>query len=378
MNRIVLLIPCLQMGGTEIATLETAKALLQHGFIPEVIVYFDEIDSSVLNTFLAANIKVCNLKVSRSNRFFGKLELFFRLKRKLKAQINDLIWVQYMTPTLLPLLVARFFTPKLVAAVHVAAGHYDVGGLRRMRWLARELCDCFVCVSNTTALGIFGEIHKGSTYINRVHVLPNSIDMVAVNSVTRFNWRAALDLPAESLLIGYVGRLTKNKGVDILIQAAARLIIDFPHLHWIIVGGGPDRQDLECLVASLNLSSVVSFVGVAPRDAVYSAFKGFDIAVAPSREEGFGLTALEAMASGVPLVASRVDALSEVVLDGATGLLFEPENADDLAQSLQKLIKNPALREELSSAGVTHATRTYDKPIFQRRVSNMLQRLSFL
>lgn len=361
MSLAAILIPCLCTGGTEVATLETAQALHAQGWAVDVMVYFDEVDATMRQSFTSNGLRVQCLGLARAGGFRGALRLLWALRRSLRKGHYDLIWVQYMTPTLIPLLVARLSSRRLVAAVHVAAGHYGPGGLKRLRWLARWWCDRFVCVSQTSARGIFGDALDDKAFRQRVRVLPNAIDMAAVESAQARGWRGELDLPLDAVVIGYVGRLAYNKGPDILLRAAALLASDHPALRFVIVGDGATRPELEALMTELGLSGVVHFVGALPRDAVYAAIMGFDITVVPSREEGFGLTALEAMACGVPLVASRVDALEEVVVDGRTGLLFDAENEEDLASKLKIMLNDQGLRVGLSDAGFKNAYERFSR-----------------
>jgi glycosyltransferase involved in cell wall biosynthesis len=279
-----------------------------------------------------------------------------------------------MTPTLLPLLVARFHTGRLIAAVHVAAAHYSPSGLRRLRWLARWWCDRFVCVSHTTARGIFGSLNAESPGSGRVAVLPNALDMTEVEAAPVRDWRGELGLPLTARIAGYVGRLAQNKGVDVLIRAAALLHPANPELHWVIVGDGVDRRELKALVNELGVVSVIHFVGAVTRSEVFAAFKGFEVAVVPSREEGFGLSALEAMACGIPLVASRVDALREVVLEGVTGLLFEAEDGADLANKAMILFADTTIYQNLKNSAISHVLNNYDKHV---RIAEMKKLVSW-
>lgn len=375
MIQAAVLIPCLQIGGTEVATLETVVALDALGYSTTVVVYFAEVDASMLQTFARCGIQVQCLRLSRGGGTAGALRLAWRLVKFLRGGCHDVIWVQYMTPTLVPLIVARLYGHRLIAAVHVAAGHYSSGGLRRLRWLARWWCDRFVCVSQTTARGIFGQAIDNAGFHQRVRVLPNTIDMVAVETAEPHDWRHDLGLPEHTLLIGYVGRLARNKGVDILLSAAVSLRSVRSQVHWVLVGDGEDRPGLVALAADLKLDEVVHFMGAIPRESIYEAIKGFDIAVVPSREEGFGLSALEVMACGVPLVATRVDALQEVVVDGETGLLFDVESPEDLATIIEILMRDVTLRQQLAIAGIAHVRRHYDRVACHHTVSQFLGEL---
>ena len=107
MNRIVVLVPCLLTGGTEVATLESALALKSLGYLVEVIVYFDEVDGTMLQSFQGAGVRVHLLGVQRDFGWAGRLQLAVRLAWHLARGRYRVVWVQYMTPTLLPLVLAR-------------------------------------------------------------------------------------------------------------------------------------------------------------------------------------------------------------------------------------------------------------------------------
>jgi hypothetical protein len=136
-----LLLPCLLTGGTEVATLETAGAFQALGYSVDVVVYFDEVDARMLASFRSSGLTVHLLGVQRCGGLIYHWRLAIGLQRVMRRRRFDVIWVQYMTPTLLPLAVARLLTRRLVSSVHVAASHYSPEGLQRLRWLARHVCD---------------------------------------------------------------------------------------------------------------------------------------------------------------------------------------------------------------------------------------------
>lgn len=373
-KKAALLLPCLLTGGTEVATLDTATALKVLGYRVNVIVYFDETDPAMLAVFKQEGITVTLLGLKRAGGVAPAIRLALALGNALLKLRPSLVWLQYMTPTLVPLLVARLLTRRLLAVVHVAAGHYKPVAMARLRWLASWWCDALVCVSYTSAHGILGQVPAYSRLARRVKVLPNAIDTEAARDAVATNWRGQLGIDAESPVIGYVGRLAHNKGVDVLLRAAAQVNQQHPECHWLIVGDGAEKAQLQHIAERAGLARKVHFVGNVPRDAVYGAMKGFDIAVVPSREEGFGLTALEAMACGVPLVASGVDALREVVQDGETGVLFTPGDADALTVILMQLLAFQEQRQALAVAATRHAEATYGRQAFLRKISNLLNK----
>lgn len=372
---IAILLPCLLTGGTEVATLETARALQVLRYAVEVVVYFDEIDSTMLNTFQQAGLAVRLLGVRRTGGFRTHARLSVRLLKALAGRRYQAIWVQYMTPTLLPLAVARIFTRNLIASVHVASSHFEAGALNRLRWLTRYWCDRMVCVSNTTARGVFSD----KDYGNKVAVIPNALDVAEAQQVVAWDWRQKLGWPADCVVVGFAGRLAAIKGVDILLQSMVQLQGAFPQLRVVVVGDGAERASLQAFVASHGLGESVYFAGRLTREEVLGAIKGFDWAAVPSREEGFGLSALESMAVGVPVIASRVHALEEVVMDGKTGLLFEAGNPIALSECLASVMRLTADRPDwlaaLGQQASEHARANYDVANYRANLKSLLETL---
>ena len=156
--------------------------------------------------------------------------------------------------------------------------------------------------------------------------------------------------PFEVLRVGYVGRLERHKGVEVLVDAVAAL--DGAELS--VVGDGPEREALTRQVARLGLSERVSFRGFADQADLPAVYRSFDVLVVPSLEtsswiEQFGRVAIEAMSSGVAVVASDSGSLPEVV--GGAGVLVPPGDVVALAAALQALTDDPERRRELASAG---------------------------
>ena len=373
---VALLLPCLLTGGTEVATLETAQAFQLLGYRVEIVVYFDEIDAAMLEAFTASGFVVHRLGVKRGAGMRSQWQLATGILGVLLRKRYSIIWLQYMTPTLLPLALSRLFTHNLIAAVHVASSHYSPAGLRRLRWLARHWCARFVCVSRTVANGIFGHEGAADRDMGRVVVIPNALDMSVMKAAAARNWRVEAAWPDDVVVVGFAGRLAHIKGADQLMHAVARLHGQGIPVRLVVVGDGAEEGRLKALTNKLGIDSITLFAGRVPHAEIYPAIKGFDIAAVPSREEGFGLSALEAMAAGVPVVASRVDALQEVVLDGATGLLCQVDDHERLADALARLVGDPLLRQRMGAAGVEHVASMYDTPAYRAQLADLLDGLT--
>lgn len=174
--------------------------------------------------------------------------------------------------------------------------------------------------------------------------------------------------PSPFITVGTVKALAPVYGVDILIRAfaAAResLAASDPEsaarLRLLLVGGGPQRDDLVALASDLGLETTVEFVGTVRHGTVPEYLRRLDVYAAPSRSESFGVAVLEASACARPVVVSDVGGLPEVVVDGITGLVIPRESVSATADALLKLITDPSLRCRMGEAGRQHALKNYE------------------
>jgi glycosyltransferase involved in cell wall biosynthesis len=180
--------------------------------------------------------------------------------------------------------------------------------------------ECVIAVSESVAgwLAVAGVPHT---------VVPNGVDTPPAHPGAR----AELGMAAGDFVVGGIGRLDRQKGWDVLCEAAPLIRRELPDARFVVIGEGPERDRLD----RLGQAAGVSFPGYLERAARYAA--GFDVMVIPSRYEGFGLVAVEAMLVGVPVAASAVGGLPEVV--GDAGELVPPGDAAALAAAVVRLAR---------------------------------------
>lgn len=161
--------------------------------------------------------------------------------------------------------------------------------------------------------------------------------------------RETVNAPREAWVFGIVCRLVEQKGVSYALQAFAKLAADHPQAQLIIAGDGPLRAALNLEAAALRIAERVHFLGWQEDTAPIMA--GIDALLLPSLWEGFGLVLLEAMAQSTPIIASRVSAIPEIVIDGETGLLVPPRDVETLAAAMRTLITDSALARHMGLLG---------------------------
>ncbi len=186
----------------------------------------------------------------------------------------------------------------------------------------------------------------------RMASIPCGVDTDRFRPLVRDECRRALGIEGDRPTLLWVGRLEKLKGVDILIDALAQ--IEDPEALLLVVGGDAHgralRAELEAQVRAAGLEASVRFCGTVAHDQLPVWYSAADVCVVPSYYESFGLVAVEAMACGTPVVASRVGGLVSTVTDGVNGYLIPWRCPEPFAEKLEVLIRNPELRANFARA----------------------------
>lgn len=199
-------------------------------------------------------------------------------------------------------------------------------------------------------------------------VLPNGVDLrefdVPRSLDERICLRSEYGFAKEDVVLVTASRLVTKNGVDTLIHALSHLPGTYKVL---ILGGGEDEEKLKKIVSELGLAKRVVFAGTFPHCELASFYQASDIFVRPSRSEGLGNAFLEAMASGLPIIGTRVGGIPDFLLDGETGVFCEVENPESLAKGVLKIQSDPELREKLIEQGRSLVRQKYDwNPIAQQ------------
>lgn len=350
----IVVLPVLLTGGTEIQSTNLVRTLIGCGFRVTVCCFFEH-EPGMVAAMGKTGAQVVLLGLVRST---GLLKLLFSLRNTFIDERPDIVHIQYIAPGLIPILAARLARVPIVFATVHQPGHPYGRRAKLLLRVAARLCTAFFCNSRAVEESWFGNsslfdptkgsIRKHWTIYNAVNI-DKIAGIVAAAEVPTL--RRELSLRAGPV-IGCVGRLRKEKGQTLLLQAFAEVLKQHSPATLLLVGDGPDRGVLERQAKQLGVFNNVCFYGRCEPEDVYRMLAVMDLVAVPSLFEGFGLAAAEAMAAGRPVVASAVDGLAEVVVDGQTGTLVPPGDPGALAAALVQLLKDPDLAYIYGKSGL--------------------------
>jgi glycosyltransferase involved in cell wall biosynthesis len=234
-------------------------------------------------------------------------------------------------------------------------------------------CRAAIAIANSQATKIALSGTIGFAEIS-APIVSNFIDFGRFNPAfyDRDKTRAALGIAEDKIAIGFMGRLHRCKGADLLVEAAAILCEKDQRFRFFIVGDGPERKHLEGLAARLGLKEKVVFTGLCKDPA--EVIRAFDIAVIPSRREAFGITAIEFMQMLIPVVASPVGGLAELVQNEQTGILLDSLTAESIADAVNRLVHDSSLRERLTKAAEVFS-RKFDGKEQLKQITDIYEKL---
>ncbi len=282
-------------------------------------------------------------------RHDADITLIWRLARLLHRERPAIVHTHLIHADLYGTLAARLArVPRVVSSRHNDDRfryRLPVRLLNRVLW---HFMDAGIAISH--AIRDFSIRVEGAP-ANRIQTIHYGLDPATLPALpaARAELRASLGLSPDAMLIGSVCRLIPQKGLSYALRGFAAVAAEFPQVHYVIAGDGPLRQSLQNEVQTLGLASRVHFLGW--QSDAYPVYAGLDIFLAPSLWEGFGLVLLEAMAYRLPIISTTVSAIPEVVLDGQTGWLVPPRDAQALASALRAALSDEVERQRRGVLG---------------------------
>ena len=203
---------------------------------------------------------------------------------------------------------------------------------------------------------------------NNVRVIPNSVD----TSVFRPGYSNFLERKwgIDGQVILFVGRLWVQKGVEVLLEAFSRIMLEFPRANLLIVGRGPEEARLRAIRDEMKLDRVV-FAGLQFWSVMRKIYPACEFLVLPSFYEPFGNVVLEAMACGLPVIGSKIAGMADIISHGETGFHIIPGDSDQLARYMRVLLADRTLRSKMSRAARRAAEEKFDDMVVARTVERL-------
>ena len=297
----------------------------------------------MVDAFRKTGAEIILMDLDRSQ---GLLSLIRNLIALFHENKPDFVHVQYMAPGFAPIVAARLSGVRnILATVHQPGRNYNLKAKCLLRGAA-FLCSSFFCVSQAADKSWFGssELFEPGEELrsSRKHyTIYNAIDFAEIESIIAstdsFQLKKSLGIDNCSI-VGVVGRLREEKGQVTLIKAMPKVIQTIPNTCLLVVGDGPDKNKLQAMAVNMGVNDHICWIGEKEPNDVISYYSIIDVAVSPSKFEGFGLAAAEAMAAGCPVIASNIDGLNEVVTHGRTGFLVAEGDSSALSDHIIELL----------------------------------------
>jgi len=358
MARILYIITSSGVGGAELALWQLLRRLDRARWEPTVISL--KPPGEIAGRIRTLGIEVLSPGVGDETGAFAALELFLaarRLPRLLDGRSFDIVHSLLFRAHLLGRLAARRIGARAIVNSYRNSGEAGSGWLLRAdRWTEARVTR-FHLQSSALATALQQRLGVAS---ERCVVIPNGIDLAeadAALAIGRDEARKQVGLFPIDLAIACVGRLHEEKGVAHLVGAFHALLQVQPTARLLLAGDGPERAALEGIVRTLRLGPFVRFLGSVA--SPWPLLAAADIFVLPSRWEGMPNALLEAMAAGLPAVATAVGAVPEMVVDGREALVVPPGDAGALARALAELATRPTRRREMGALARQRVENAY-------------------
>lgn len=330
--KVLVCIPCLLTGGTEIQTLSLVEALVEAGHQPVVACYF-EFNEGMMTRYRQAGAKVCCMSADDSRPEDLKataLHLWRGFRQIISTEKPDVAHVQYMAPGAMTILILRALgIKKIIATTHTDGDIYSPNGLRMIRFLTNHVLTAFQCITERAERSYFGNSRLFDGTLTTHFTIYNNIP----SHITILTEPRAPKSKNDQIIVGVVSRLEHIKGMDLVVPAFAKAYRQNQNLRLLVVGDGTQRNLMERQAYEAALTDFVKFVGRKSQSELQNYYDQIDILLMPSRSEGFGLTAIEGMARGCVPVVANTGGLPEVVTADC-GFLHESEDVEDLAEKI--------------------------------------------
>ena len=282
--------------------------------------------------------------IIESNEKFG-FSSIKKLKNLIQEQQIDILHTHGYKTDFVGLLATAGTSCKIISTPHGWTQQPDFK--LRIYEIADRLIFPFFDIVAPLSKGLLEPLRKLPGLKNKLQLITNGVDIGEVEALQEISSEIIELKKKGAFVIGYIGRLTPGKGLDVLFKALAEH--SAPHWHIAMVGEGEQTAELQALAENLGISERVHFYGFRPDRLTF--LKGFDLFALPSRSEGIPRCLMEAMSAEIPVVASDIPGCRNLIDGKTTGLLFELDNHKDLAKAITRLSTEPETRSNIIKAG---------------------------
>jgi glycosyltransferase involved in cell wall biosynthesis len=348
--KVVYFIDHLRPDGSQRVLTQLVKGLSERGHQQAVVCLNDSWDREVIEGLTTAD---CEVRVVGKGALVSGVGLVSTWRWLSKNKFDVAVTLLFVSDVAGRILSRVAKIPHLVTYIQARNSNYTP----MQRWLVRNtigLADQIVVCSRMLKDYVVGV--EGASE-DRVRIIPHGVQVKSIPQTRNGNGiRAELNLPGDVLLVGSLGRLTYQKGYDVLLDALAQ--IDNGDIHLLIAGTGQEYQNLQSQADRLGIQPRVHLPGF--RRDVSQLLAELDVYVQPSRFEGMPNAVLEAMAAGCPVIASAVDGNCELIDNGETGWLVPAGDSRALADCISAVASNPGEAKHKGAAAKLKVGRIYN------------------
>lgn len=348
-----------QTGGAELQMFLLAKFLDKEQFTPIIACgKYPRLDKWC-ESLRKEDIKVIRMDVKHKH----DPRHYFLLKKILKEQQIDILHLNLWNPASCRYAYAAgaHTKTKMIVAEHDPFPLSPIKNIFKKHWLKKVAKIVTISKENQKLIKALYP-----TQSHKVELIYNGIDTTWWQSqLLRFNIddikhikKDVFHAHEDTFVIISIAELHERKGLKYLVDAIPKVVEKYPNVKLVIAGEGKDRANLERQIKKLDIEHHVTLLG--RKKDISKLLKSSNVFVLPSRREAFGLVNLEAMITPLPVIASKVGGIKEIIVDGETGILVPPENSESITKALLLLIEHPKIRKTLAEAGEKRAEQIFD------------------
>ena len=352
MRKIAYILTPVEYGGSEKVNLVFLKNVNRERYDVHPIILIRPWEND--NTFVKALndmgyasrvIPVAKRPVSEGRDYFRVLRCLYILHGILSEEKFDIVHTHGYFADIIGSVTSHLHNIPHIATCHgFISNDINLEIYSKLDKLSLRFCDRIIAVSDQIRKELLGDGIRESNIITIANAVENSLSEDEISAL-RIEKRRQLSVSEDDIIIGYVGRLSREKGIEYLIKAGAILKEKNKSFKIWIIGDGKERKELEKVSSKMMLQDFILFTGFL--SDVERWFPAMDVFVLPSLTEGTPMALLEAMSHGLPVIASKVGGVPDIIKSGANGLLVRPGNAHEIADAICMLYEDENLRLKL-------------------------------